>query len=82
MTTPPDHAVARRLRREAALLGVNAGDGLARCHERVSDAARVLLLAQDPGAVSWARERLADELARLDEAAAAYVTAARRALGG
>ena len=80
---PAPVEAARELGRRIGWLGTNAGATLARAHERVEEAARRLVAAVDLGLddAQYLRELRAD-LARLDEAAAEYLTAARRALGG
>lgn len=80
---PAPVEAARELERRIGWLGTNAGATLARAQQRVEEAARRLIAAVDLGLddAPYLRELRAD-LARLDEAAAEYVTAARRALGG
>ena len=66
-----------------AWLATNSGATLARAHERVEEAARRLVAAVDLGIDDSVHlGTLRRELAGLDVAAAAYVSAARRALGG
>ena len=79
---PAPVAAARKIEQRLGGLPANAGATWHRAQQRVEEAARRLVAAADLGLDERVqRETLRRELAGLDEAAAAYVKAARRALG-
>ena len=74
---------ARELEQRIGWLATNAGATWHRAQQRVEEAARRLVAARGLGHDDGDQlQVLQRELAALDEAAAAYLTAARRALAG
>lgn len=81
--TPAPVEAARELEQRIGWLATNAGATWHRAQQRVEEAARRLVAARGLGHDDGDQlQVLQRELAALDEAAAAYLTAARRALAG
>ena len=81
--TPAPVEAARELEQRIGWLATNAGATWHRAQQRVEEAARRLVAVRGLGLDDTTHlQVLQRELAALDEAAAAYLTAARRAVSG